>query len=184
MTIQARRELVTEGVKKSTGEAGMLFFANGMVMVAELEEELQSSTAQLQKKVIINISTTSFTKAQHTHKATMFCQKMIWSVARSKEQQWKLLSLLHVGSHEGWRCAWLTTIKSKSSLGGVHHWRRQWWLVCTDTAAVDAYTLAVTLQFFIIVTPQLYATIQLGNWEEVVSSYSEWPHKNPQSTST
>ena len=75
MTRKARKELVTEGVKLSTGQAGMLFFVDDMVMVAESEEELQSNTAQLRKKVIINISTTCFAKAQHTHKATMFCQK-------------------------------------------------------------------------------------------------------------
>ena len=45
---------MTEGVKLSTGEAGMLFFANDMVVMAQSEEELQSNTAQLQKKVIIN----------------------------------------------------------------------------------------------------------------------------------
>ena len=71
----------------STGEAGMLFFANDMVVVAKSEEELQSNTAQLQKKVIVRISTTFFAKAQHTHKTTMFCQKTVWSAVRSKEQQ-------------------------------------------------------------------------------------------------
>ena len=179
MTRQARRELVAEGVKISTGEASMLFFANDMVMVAESDEELQSNTAQLQKKVIINISTTCFVR--HSTRTKQQCsakrQPGVLHVG-SKEQQWNLLSLPHVGSHERSRRAWLTTIKSKSSLGGVHHWRKQCQLVWTDTAAVDAYTLGVTLQFFIIVTPQLYATIQLGNWEEIVSPYSEWPHKH------
>ena len=100
MTRQARSELVTEGMKLSTGEAGMLFFANEMVVMATSEEELQNNTAQLQKKVIlhicttsfakeviIRISTTCFTKAQHTHKATMFCQKTVWSAVCGKEQQ-------------------------------------------------------------------------------------------------
>ena len=85
VTGEARSELVTEGVELSTGEAGMLFFADDMVVMAQSEEELQSNTAQLQKKVIIHISTTCFTKAQHMHKAIMFCQKTIWSVVCSKE---------------------------------------------------------------------------------------------------
>ena len=90
MTGQAKSELVTEGVKLSTSEAGVLFFANDMVVMATSKEELQSNTAQLQKKVIIRISATCFAKAQHTHKATMFCQKTVWSVVCSKEQQRKL----------------------------------------------------------------------------------------------
>ena len=96
MTRQARRELVTEGVKQSTDEAGMLFFVDDMVMVAESEEKLQSNTVQLQKKVIIKTSTTCFIKSQHTHKATIFCQKAIWSVVHSKQQQQNLWSLSHV----------------------------------------------------------------------------------------
>ena len=86
MTRQARSELV----KLSTGAAGMLFFVDDMVVMAESEEELQSSTAQLQMKVIINVFTTCFTKAQHTHKATMFCQKTVGNVVCTKEQQQNL----------------------------------------------------------------------------------------------
>ena len=84
MTRQARSELATEGVKLSTGEAGMLFFANDMVVMATSEEELQNNTAQLQKRVIICISTTGFAKVQHVHKATMYCQKTLWSVVLVK----------------------------------------------------------------------------------------------------
>ena len=40
MTRQARSELVTEGVELSTGEAGMLFFVDDMVVMATSEEEL------------------------------------------------------------------------------------------------------------------------------------------------
>ena len=44
VTKEARREFVRE-VKLSTGDVGMLFFADGMVIMAESEEGLQSNQA-------------------------------------------------------------------------------------------------------------------------------------------
>ena len=74
----------------STGEAGMLFFVNDMDMVAESEEELQSNTAQLQKKSLYIFLRPASQRHSTRTKQQMLCQKTVWSVVHSKEQQQNL----------------------------------------------------------------------------------------------